>query len=88
VVDTLRVELRAPADPSSALGAVAGVKSVTRGSATDGWEEFGVDLEPGADPRAAIYELAKAKGWTLRELSRRTPSLEQVFMDIIHADHR
>ena len=70
------------------LRAVAGVYEVSSSGAVDGWEQLDLSTKPGADPREAIYLLASARGWTLRELSRRTPSLEQVFIDIIHADHR
>ena len=61
---------------------------VATGGSVDGWEILKLSMAPGADPREAIYHLAAARRWTLRELSRRTPSLEQVFIDIIHADHR
>jgi ABC-2 type transport system ATP-binding protein len=89
VADSLRVELKAGvAGAATALRTVAGVHEVATGGEVDGWENLDVTMEPGADPRVAIYQLASARGWTLRELSRRTPSLEQVFIDIIHADHR
>jgi ABC-2 type transport system ATP-binding protein len=89
VADSLRVELKAgAAGAAEALRAVAGVREVAGSGAVDGWENFDISMEAGADPREAIYHLAGARQWTLRELSRRTPSLEQVFIDIIHADHR
>jgi ABC-2 type transport system ATP-binding protein len=89
VADSLRVELKAgAAGAAEALRAVAGVRDVAANGVVDGWENFEISMEAGADPREAIYHLAGARRWTLRELSRRTPSLEQVFIDIIHADHR
>jgi ABC-2 type transport system ATP-binding protein len=87
--DSLRVELKAgTADAAAALRLVVGVREVVSGGAVDGWENLDIGMEPGADPREAIFHLASARGWTLRELSRRTPTLEQVFIDIIHADHQ
>ena len=89
IADLLRVELRAgEAGAAAALRTVPGVHEVSSDGAVDGWEQLDLSTEPGVDPREAIYHLAAARGWTLRELSRRTPSLEQVFIDIIHADHR
>ncbi len=89
MADLLRVELKAgAAGAAAALRAVAGVYEVSSGGEVDGWEQLDLSTKPGADPREAIYQLATARGWTLRELSRRMPSLEQVFIDIIHADHR
>ena len=87
--DVLHVELKAGAeDAVAALLTLAGVRDVARAGTADGWGSFDVGVTPGADPREAIFHLAGARGWNLRELSRRTPSLEEVFIDIIHADHR
>ncbi len=87
--DVLRVELSAgPADAAAALREIAGVSEVTAAGVVDGWVGFAVRVGAGADPREAIFQLATMRGWKLRELSRRTPSLEEVFVDIIHADHR
>ena len=87
--DVLRVELNAgPADAAAALRELPGVREVTADGGVDGWVSFAVGVAAGADPRESIFALATARGWKLRELSRRTPSLEEVFVDIIHADHR
>ena len=88
-VDVLRVELNAgPADASAALRELPGVGEVASAGEAEGWMSFHLGVAAGADPREAIYQLAMKRGWKLRELSRRTPSLEEVFVDIIHADHR
>ena len=88
-VDVLRVELNAgPADASAALRELPGVGKVASAGEAEGWMSFHLGVAAGADPREAIYQLAMKRGWKLRELSRRTPSLEEVFVDIIHADHR
>ncbi len=90
MADLLRVELKAGATgAAAALRAVTGVYEVSSAGGDDGWEHLDLSTNPGADPREEIYRLVAARGWILRELSRRrTPSLEQVFIDIIHADHR
>ena len=88
-VDVLRVELNAgPADASAALRELPGVGEVASAGEAEGWMSFHLGVAAGADPREAIFQLAMTRGWKLRELSRRTPSLEEVFVDIIHADHR
>ena len=87
--DVLRVELGADqTEAAAALREIAGVSEVTAAGVVDGWVSFTVRVGAEADPREAIFQLATTRGWKLRELSRRTPSLEEVFVDIIHADHR
>src|SRR5471032_468579 len=59
VADSLRVELKAGvAGAATALRTVAGVHEVATGGEVDGWENLDVTMEPGADPRVAIYQLA------------------------------
>jgi ABC-2 type transport system ATP-binding protein len=41
---------------------------------------------PGQDPRADIFQIVKARGWELRELSRHQPTLEDVFVELTDAD--
>ena len=43
-------------------------------------------MEAGADPRAEIFRLAVDRKWTLRELARRRATLEDVFVEITHAE--
>ncbi len=54
--------------------------------AGNGYREWELRVEAGADPRADIYELAVARRWKLRELSQRKATLEDVFVEITHAD--
>ncbi len=61
------------------------VASVTA-PATDGFRSFQLRVEPGADPRAEIFRLAVERKWTLRELARRRATLEDVFVEITHAE--
>jgi len=43
-------------------------------------------VESGVDVRAEIFRLATARHWTLRELSQRRATLEDVFVEITHPD--
>ncbi len=52
----------------------------------DGYRGFLLRVEAGADPRAEIYRLAVDRKWTLRELARRRATLEDVFVEITHAE--
>src|SRR6266496_2680627 len=56
-------------------------------SACDG-EYFRCALTPrnGLDLRPHIYELARARGWPVRELTRSRHSLEDIFARVTHAD--
>ena len=53
---------------------------------TDGYRAFMLRVEANADPRAEIYRLAVDRRWTLRELARRRATLEDVFVEITHAE--
>lgn len=65
---------------------VPGVKDVTVRN-EDGWDIFQLRLDAQADPREAIYRLAVEKHWQVRELSRMKGTLEDVFVELTHADH-
>jgi ABC-2 type transport system ATP-binding protein len=94
----IRLETDPGADDAAAeLRKVPGVKEVTailleaESAATgappdNGYREFELRVEAGADPRAEIYQLAVARHWKLRELSQRKATLEDVFVEITHAD--
>ncbi len=57
------------------------------GSASDPSSFTGFTIRParGSDPRPAVFELARDRGWILRELSRQPIPLEEVFLEIISA---
>jgi ABC-2 type transport system ATP-binding protein len=65
-----------------AVRALAGVAGVEAGGTRDGRESLTVLAAPGHDPRAAIFQLAAAQGWTLFELHREAGGLEQLFRDL------
>jgi ABC-2 type transport system ATP-binding protein len=78
----VRVEARVP-DPAAALAALAALPGVRAVRASEGSEgACAFELEGEGDPRPAIGELARARGWTLRELSRHRPTLEEIFARI------
>src|SRR3954470_16922018 len=67
------------------LKQIAGIRDIT--AATDGnWQTFSLRVESGVDVRAEVYQLASARRWTLRELTQRRATLEDVFVEITHPD--
>jgi ABC-2 type transport system ATP-binding protein len=65
---------------AEALERLPGVLRVTpAAAATDGHVAVTVTAERAKDPRPEIFELAKARGWTLYELHQRAGSLEDLF---------
>lgn len=87
VANELSLEIEAGDDAALALERIEGVLSVQKVLGVEApWRRFTLHLRPEADPRAAVHALAVEKRWTLRELSRRTPSLEEVFVRLIHSE--
>ena len=67
------------------LKAIPGVKDVTL--TTDGeWKVFSLRAEAGAEVRPEVFRLASDRHWVVRELSQRKATLEDVFVEITHAD--
>ncbi|MCB9378636.1 MAG: ATP-binding cassette domain-containing protein [Holophagales bacterium] len=82
---TLTVETAA-AQPGaeSDLSLVDGVEAVaTEG---DAGTRYRLECKQGSDPRAEIFRLAVAKGWTLVELASARASLEEVFVRLTTRD--
>ncbi len=84
-------------DAAAELGKVPGVKEVTveaiaipgvtNGTSGSGaFREFTLRVEAGMDPREEVYRLCVARRWAVRELSQRRATLEDVFVEITHAD--
>lgn len=72
-------------DGAEELKKIAGVRDVT--VSTDGdWKVFALRVEANTDVREDVYQLARARRWTLRELSQRRATLEDVFVEITHPD--
>jgi ABC-2 type transport system ATP-binding protein len=72
-------------DGAEELKKIPGVRDVT--SSTEGdWGIFALRVEANTDVREEVYQLANARHWTLRELSLRRATLEDVFVEITHPD--
>ncbi len=72
-------------DGAEELRKIAGVRDVT--ASVDGdWQVFALRVEANTDVREEVYQLASARRWTLRELSQRKATLEDVFVEITHPD--
>lgn len=82
---TVRVALRGDVQARAALEALAGVTAV-EDVFTEGETRLRVHCAQDADVAEDIFRLAVANGWTLRELSRETVSLEDVFVRLTHHD--
>jgi ABC-2 type transport system ATP-binding protein len=67
------------------LKKIAGVRDVTIDEDGD-WKVFSLRVESGNDVREEVYRLASARKWTLRELSQRRATLEDVFVEITHPE--
>ena len=67
------------------LKKISGVRDVTT-NREDDWNVFSLRVESGLDVREEIFKLAAARHWTLRELSQRRATLEDVFVEITHSD--
>jgi len=65
------------------LSAVAGVQSITPISPADRDPvTVRIQTEPGADPRADLYQAIKKTDWTLLEFSSQARSLETIFKEL------
>ncbi len=73
----------AAAGQHEALAGLAGVATV---DASDDGRRFTLSCVRGADPRAEVFGLAVAKGWTLVELAPTRASLEDVFVRLTTRD--
>ncbi|MEY2509059.1 MAG: gliding motility-associated transport system ATP-binding protein [Verrucomicrobiota bacterium] len=72
-------------DGAEELRKIAGVRDVS--ASTDGdWQVFALRVEANTDVREEVYRLASDRRWTLRELSQRRATLEDVFVEITHPD--
>jgi ABC-2 type transport system ATP-binding protein len=72
-------------DGAEELRKITGVRDVT--ASVDGdWQIFALRVEANTDVREEVYRLASARQWSLRELSQRRATLEDVFVEITHPD--
>ncbi len=85
----LGVQLAAePSAAQAALQTLPGVAAVTLRGQAEGYAAFEVEAQPGTDLRDPVFRLAVARQWALRELSSRSASLEDVFIQLTtHEEH-
>ena len=72
-------------DGAAELRRIRGVRDVTTDAEGD-WKLFTLRVEAGADVREEVFRLATDRRWTVRELSQRRATLEDVFVEITHPD--
>ncbi len=82
----MRIEAKTHNDDARLiLSQVTGVKDVTEEKDGD-HSIFQLRLEANTDPSEEIMGLVTSRQWTLRELTRRRATLEDVFVDLTHSD--
>jgi ABC-2 type transport system ATP-binding protein len=84
-VDAILVLGEGAPDAVEDLKGLPGVRAVERVPTPDG-QEYRVQGVNGTDLRPAIYELARERGWPLRELRRDARTLEMVFNELATAE--
>jgi len=67
------------------LRRIPGVKDVSVSRDGD-WQVFSLRADAEADVRPEVFRLASDRRWTVRELSQRRATLEDVFVEITHAE--
>ena len=73
-------------DARDALSRLAGVKDVTEEQDGD-FSVFTLRTDANVDPSESVMDLAVGRGWRVREVTRRRPTLEDVFVDLTHSDN-
>jgi ABC-2 type transport system ATP-binding protein len=81
-VQVATVATRDPAAAREALERLGGVTGVESADCGDGFHTFRLRLGGDAEVGESIAELARERGWRLRELKRDDRSLEQVFREL------
>ncbi len=67
------------------LKKISGVRDVTMDGDGD-WKVFSLRVESGVDVREEVFRLAAARRWSVRELTQRRATLEDVFVELTHPD--
>ncbi len=80
---TLEIRVSDPAATAAKLKAVSGVKNCSHQRLGE-WTRFTMKIE--GDPRESLHALAVAEKWPVRELARKGATLEQVFVEVTHAE--
>ena len=83
---TVYVELQGGKDSLKKLDDLPGVRKVVAEKADGPWQAFSLRIESNTDVREAIQELAMKEAWRIRELHRKLPTLEDVFIELAAGD--
>jgi ABC-2 type transport system ATP-binding protein len=67
------------------LKKLPGVRDVVA-DGEDDWKRFSLRVESGADVREEVFRLAVNRNWTVRELTERRGTLEDVFVELTNPD--
>ena len=81
----MRLEAKGATNGRELLGKLPGVKDVTEEKDGD-YSTFQLKLDANADPTEEAMRLATGNHWQVRELARRRPTLEDVFVELTHSD--
>jgi ABC-2 type transport system ATP-binding protein len=82
----IRLEAKTGNDDGAAeLAKIPGVKDVGHVKEQE-WSIFTLRTDSRSDVREEVWRLASDRRWTVRELSRRRATLEDVFVEITHGD--
>jgi ABC-2 type transport system ATP-binding protein len=83
---SMRIEAKVGTDNAAAeLQKLPGVRDVSTEKDGD-YTIFQLRLEANTDPSEEVMQLAANKRWAVRELTRRRPTLEDVFVELTHSD--
>jgi len=86
-IDRIVVRLRAPIEEArKAFGELAGMRSVEptgRPASDDGVSELALIADQEANVREAAFHKVVERGWSLLELKRDMPTLEEIFMKTV-----
>jgi ABC-2 type transport system ATP-binding protein len=74
-----------PDNGAEELRKISGVRDVIVDADGD-WKIFSLRVESGVDVREEIFRLAIDRRWTVRELTQRRATLEDVFVELTHPD--
>ncbi len=73
-------------DGAEQLKQISGVRDVTTTATEGDWQTFALRVESGADVREQVFQMAMVRRWAVRELSQRRATLEDVFVELTHAE--
>ena len=79
---SVRVAIELDTDPDEARAAIEALASVSRVLSDGAGARFMVTGEGDADPRKAMSDLARDRGWTILEIRQEKDDLERLFRDL------